>query len=185
METVYAAQWLSDADARDEQNWLEAARAGESWALERFYHCFHAQTYALCHRLLGRLEDAEDATQATFVRAFRDLPRFRGDSSPKTWLYRIAVNEALGILRKRRDAWELKEEIASAGDAAPSCMERLAVRAALGRVKPAHQAILVLRFWEGLTYEEVAEVLGISLAAVKMRLKRARDEFRKYYEEDA
>jgi RNA polymerase sigma-70 factor (ECF subfamily) len=62
-------------------------------------------------------------------------------------------------------------------------VERLAVRAALARVSPAHRAILVLRFWEGLSYLEIAAVLGISLPAVKMRMQRAREEFRKRYEE--
>src|SRR5207237_10104902 len=110
-------------------------------------------------------------------------PRFRGDSSPRTWLYRIATNEALGLLRRRREAPELLEETAIAADGATAVVERLAVRAALARLTPDHRAILVLRLWEELSYLEVAAVLGLSLPAVKMRLSRAREQFRRYYEE--
>ena len=88
----------------EEQRWLDAAQHGEEWALEQFFQCYQPAVYALCYRLLGRAEDAEDATQAAFVRAFVALPKFRGGSQVKTWLYRIAVNEALGLLRKRGNA---------------------------------------------------------------------------------
>ena len=163
--------------------WLSALRVGEPWALERFYHAYQPQVFALCWRLTGRTEDAEDAMQGTFIRAFREVRRFRGDSSLKTWVYRIAVNEALGLLRKRRDAPELRDESVSMRDGAPALVEQLAVRNALARLNPQHRAILVLRFWEGLNGPEIAAVLRISVPAVKMRLHRAREEFRKWYQE--
>jgi RNA polymerase sigma-70 factor, ECF subfamily len=176
---------FDQAGATDEQAWLAAARQGEPWALERFYHGYQPQVYALCYRLLGRAEDAEDAVQATFVRAFRALPRFRGDSAPRTWLYRIATNEALGLLRRRKPLPEWTEEIPGAPDGAGAVVERLAVRAALARLSPEHRAVLVLRLWEELSYGEIAAVLGISLSAVKMRLNRAREQFRRQYEDGA
>jgi RNA polymerase sigma-70 factor, ECF subfamily len=182
VQSVFAVPLFPPREALNEGAWLAAARQGQSWALERFYGLYHGQIYALCHRVLGRRDDAEDAMQATFVRAFRELSRFRGDSALKTWLYRIAVNESLSILRKRRESPETLEETAGCSGE-PAVLERLVVQAALARVKPAHRAILVLRFWEGLSYEEIAGVLGISLAAAKMRLLRARQEFRKCYED--
>src|SRR5437868_6554778 len=109
VDTVFSARVLAKAAAPDEESWLAAARMGESRALEQFYHCYQTVVYSLCYRLLGRAEDAQDATQAAFIRAFREVPRFRGDSSVRTWLYRIAVNEALGILRKRRDTAAMPE----------------------------------------------------------------------------
>jgi RNA polymerase sigma-70 factor, ECF subfamily len=172
------------AGMSDDQCWLAAARRGEPWALEQFYHTHQPQVYALCYRLLGRAEDAEDAVQATFVRAFRSLPRFRGDSAPRTWLFRIATNEALGLLRRRKTTPEWVEECHSAPDGTGLMLERLAVRAALARLSPDHRAILILRLWEGLSYNEIAEVLGITLPAVKMRLSRAREHFRRYYEDE-
>jgi RNA polymerase sigma-70 factor (ECF subfamily) len=148
--------------------------------LEHLFQNHHSAIYALCRRLLGSADDAQDATQAAFVHAFRELHRFRGDCSLRTWLYRIAVNEATGQLRRRarvRDA-DPDEDRQPAG-----LDEQIAVRLALERVKPAHRTVLVLRFWEGLSYEEIGEVLRISLPAVKMRLFRAREEFRRFYEE--
>lgn len=182
METVFTVPLVQRERKSDDAEWLAAARLGEAWALERLYHSYQAPLYALCHRLLGRSEDAQDAMQTAFVRAFRELPRFRGESSLKTWLYRIAVNESVGLLRKRRDPSELAEDTARVSDGAGTVVEQMAVRAALARTCPAHRTILVLRFWEGLTYEEMAQVLGLSVGAVKMRLHRAREAFRKLYE---
>ncbi|MFN3650349.1 MAG: RNA polymerase sigma factor [Armatimonadota bacterium] len=183
MENVFAAESRYCVERSAEEAWLEPARHGQPWALEQFYRGYHEQVYALCFRLLGRADDAQDAMQTAFMRAFRELPRFRGQSSVKTWIYRIALNESLGMLRKRRDGAELDECQASTSDTGAAVVEQVAVRSALARLKADHRAVLVLRFWEGLSYEEIGEVLGISLAATKMRLSRARDEFRRRYQE--
>jgi RNA polymerase sigma-70 factor, ECF subfamily len=171
-----------------EAEWLAAARVGDPRALERFFHAYQAQVYTLCLRLLGCAEEAEDATQATFVQAFRALARFQGRSSVKTWLYRIAMNEALMLLRRRRhapimlDADFLDAEFMAADDTLPIA-ERIVVQMALAQLTADHRIILVLRYWEQLEYEELSAVLNISLSAVKMRLSRARDAFRARYEE--
>jgi RNA polymerase sigma-70 factor, ECF subfamily len=183
LETVFAAPMLRRETLPEDASWVAAAKLGETWALERMYHSYQGHVYALCHRLLGRSEDAQDAMQTAFVRAFRELPRFRGESSLKTWLYRIAVNESVGVLRKRRDPKELEEDCMRVADGSATVVEQIAVRNALARTSASHRAILVLRFWEGLSYEEIGLVLGLSLGAVKMRLHRARESFRKHYEE--
>jgi RNA polymerase sigma-70 factor (ECF subfamily) len=175
---------LAESEAQEERCWLAAARRSEPWALEKLYHGYQAQVYALCFRLLERAEDAEDAVQATFVRAFRALPRFRGESAARTWLYRIAINESMSLLRRRREVPVEKLDEVGVPDGAAAVLERLAVRAAMARLRPDHRTILVLRLWEGLSYTEIAAVLGISLSAVKMRLNRAREQFRKYYEDE-
>jgi RNA polymerase sigma-70 factor (ECF subfamily) len=167
----------------DEPEWLIAAREGDPRALERFFHAYQAQVYTLCLRLLGRAEEAEDATQAAFVQAFRGLHRFGGRSSVKTWLYRIAMNEALMILRRRRNAPTALDDDFMAADNTLHVAEQLAIQTALAGLNADHRAVLVLRFWEQLEYEEIAQVLNISLPATKMRLSRARDAFRARYEE--
>src|SRR5712692_11858751 len=129
VETAFSAALPPRAEAPDEPGWLSAARRGEPWALEQLYQSHQPQIYALCYRLLERAEDAEDAVQATFVRAFRALPRFRGDSTARTWLYRIATNEALGILRRRRDPAPVEDRAAGSPDGTAQVVERLAVRA--------------------------------------------------------
>src|SRR5690349_12762903 len=144
VETAFSAALPPRTQVHDEATCLAAARRGEPWALEQLYHSHQPQLFALCCRLLERAEDAEDAVQATFVRAFRALPRFRGESSARTWLYRIATNEALGILRRRRDVSPLEDGTVSLPDRSASVVERLAVRAALARLSPDHRAILVL-----------------------------------------
>src|SRR5947209_1589640 len=165
MDALFCLPCPSRTDTREDQDWITAVRAGAPWALERFYYGYQSQVFALCYRIVGRSEDAEDAMQGTFVRAFRQARRFRGDSSLKTWLYRIAVNEALAILRKRRDVPPLHEQAVPVGDGAPGVVERLAVRSALAQLSPQHRAILVLRFWEGLNGPEIARILGISVPA--------------------
>lgn len=164
-----------------EESWLPAARAGCPDALELFYRAYRRQVHGTCFRLLGNEEDALDATQAAFVRAFKELPRFRGESSARTWLYRIAVNEALTVIRRRRPTADIETE------QEPACqggcpVEQLAVRAALERMRPRMRVLLVLRFWEELDYREIARVTGMSLPGVKMGLHRARAEFKKCYE---
>ncbi|HZP83358.1 MAG TPA: sigma-70 family RNA polymerase sigma factor [Chthonomonadaceae bacterium] len=169
-------------DQSAEQHWLPAARRGERWALEQLYHAYQAQIYSFCYRLLRCADDAEDATQTTFTSAFRALPDFRGDSSLKTWLYRIAVNEATASLRRRRRVGAPIDEEAPVPDGAGSVVERIAVREAMARMKPEQRVVLGLRYWEAMSYAEIAEVLNLSLPKVKMRLHRAREAFRKQYE---
>lgn len=173
----------SATNTADDPRWMLAARKGESWALEAMYDEYKAPVYGLCFRLLCRVDDAEDCVQAAFIQAFRALPKFRGDSSVKSWLFRIAVNQATDILRKRkRSPAELDFEPAIP-DSSRSVAERLAVMAALGRLKTDHRVVLILRFWQELSYEDIAGVLDAPLSTVKMRIKRAKDEFRSAYEE--
>ena len=100
----------------EEPQWLAAAQQGEPAALEWIFHTYHRPVYSLCYRLLSRAVDAEDAAQAAFVAAFKGLAKFRCQSSLKTWLYRIAVNESLTILRQRQrspgqldDKWSVRD----------------------------------------------------------------------------
>lgn len=168
----------------DEAGWLAEARLGDPAALARLYDLYARPMYTLCHRVLANEDDAQDAMQAAFVKAFRNIGAFRGDCAFKTWLYRIAVNEAVALLRKRRRApLPLADGVPCAGGVR-GVAERVSIEAALRRVKPDHRVILILRFWEDLSYEEIAGVLGVSLPAVKMRLARARQEFRRCYDDD-
>jgi hypothetical protein len=89
----------------DEQNWLPAARLGEPWALERFYSSYQAQVYSLCCRLLRRPVDAEDVAQTVFVRAFRELPRFRGRPSRSTTAALPSSAATAGGARRSSSAW--------------------------------------------------------------------------------
>ena len=172
-------------DQDDEAAWLPAARRGETWALECMYRVYRPLVRRVCYRLLDDADDADDATQAAFIQAFRGVRGFRGECALKTWLYRIAVNEAVSLRRKRHAGvpWEGESCAPPPGDPAPVVAERLVVQAAMARLRPDHRAVLVLRYWEDLSYREIADVLGVSMPAVKMRLSRAKVEFLARYEE--
>ncbi len=165
-----------------EPEWLAAARRSERWALEALYEANRERVRRLCHRMLDRPEDAEDAMQSTFVRAFSSIERFRGECPVGAWVYRIAANQCIELMRKRRDEPPVDEGLPGAEDPAGETLERLAIRAALRRVKPAHRVVLVLRYWEELSHQELAAALGVPVPVVKMRLNRARAEFRSKYE---
>jgi RNA polymerase sigma-70 factor (ECF subfamily) len=129
--------------------------------------------------MLGSATEAEDAAQDAFLKAWRSLPRFRGTSAFSTWLYRITTNRCLDIIAARRPSETLDD--ARAGDRRDDPARRVqqreemgALTASIARLPAEQRAALVLREFEGLSYDEVADVLQISLAAVKGRIHRAR-----------
>ncbi len=134
--------------------------------------------YRVALRLLGSAADAEDATQDAFVQAWRGLGGFRGQSAVSTWLYRIVTNRCLNMLAARRPIEPLEFEVASSSRDPAQVAEQherfAAVAGAVSALPAEQRAALVLRDFEGLSYEEIAHVLGVSMAAVKGRIHRAR-----------
>lgn len=164
-----------------EVTWFAAAKRGEPWALERLYLEYHSQIYRLCRRMLRADDDAEDAMQTVFVQAFQAIGRFRGNSSVKTWLYRIAINTCLAQLRQRSAVETVDYSDNMAQETSGASAEQLAVQMTLEKLPPEPRALLVMLYWEQLSYVEIAEVMGLSLSAAKMRIKRAREAFEKIY----
>jgi len=157
---------------------VAAARDGDGDAFALLVRRHQGAVYGLALRMLGSEADAQDAAQDSFVQAWKGLARFRGDSAFATWLYRIVTNRCLNILAKRRPTDALTDDHADArGDPveAAAGRERMhAVAAAVLRLGPEQRAALVLREFQGLPYDEIADVLGVSVAAVKGRIHRAR-----------
>jgi RNA polymerase sigma-70 factor (ECF subfamily) len=157
---------------RDVQNW------------EEFFERYSPAVFGYLHRMSGDRHLAEDLTSETFYRAIRSIDGFRGDSSLKTWLIRIARN--LYLNRKRSDERsssleELEEKGTTTASADPDPESRLireeegeVVRRALGALPEDDRSILLLSAEEELSCREIGEVLGISITAVKTRLFRAR-----------
>jgi len=157
---------------------VDAARAGDLDAFEVLVRRHQAPVYRVALRMLGTAADAEDVAQETFVQAWRSLARFHGNSAFSTWLYRIATNHSLDVLAKRRPSEGL-DDLQGDSSLDPAAIyaqrERTAgVLDAVQAMPPEQRAPLVLREFEGLSYEEIGKVLGISLAAVKGRIHRAR-----------
>ena len=159
------------------------SRAGDEDALRCLFARHYRYVYALCLGMLSHREDAEDATQEVFVNAFSRMGRFRGDSSFRTWLHRIAVNVCIDALRRRsrqptRQADFPRDAPGETGD----CLAKLEVREALAKLPANYRAALIMREVHGFTYVEIAEALGCSLDDVKNWLHRGRKTFRECYE---
>lgn len=167
---------------------VSRARDGDDDAFERLVEATHRETYTMALRLTGHPEDARDVTQEAYLRAYRGLATFRGDAQFTTWMYRITANTASTHLGRRRrhrhdelpDAGELADPrqdrdpalMADAGDL------RDRVVAALEVLPPKLRAVVVLRDVYELPHEAIAEELGISVTAAKVRLHRARHRLR-------
>jgi RNA polymerase sigma-70 factor, ECF subfamily len=172
--------------AEEEARLLARAREGDVDAFADFARLFERRLRALLGRLLDDERDVDEAAQDTFVQAWRNLDRYRGEAAPFTWLYRIAVNEALQRTRKKRletrplDAVPGLELEAGTGGPPPADLEAesrevLSFVAERIRALPFdYRAPLVLRDVEGWTNEEVADALGVSISAAKSRIHRAR-----------
>jgi RNA polymerase sigma-70 factor (ECF subfamily) len=170
--------------APSERELLDQARAGDLDAFAEFMRAFERRIRALLYRLLDDARDVDEAVQDTFVQAWRNLERFRGDAAPYTWLYRIAVNEAL--MRRRRKTLpttELQETTLAGGeDAFAAADARGFLIDQLRQLPDEHRVAVVLRDIEGLSNEEVAAALEISLAAAKSRIHRGRMQLREALE---
>ena len=166
----------------DDEVLLARARAGDVDAFAEFVRRYEHRVRGVLLRLLDDDRDVEEATQDCFVQAWRNLHHFRGDAAVFTWLYRIAVNEALARLRRKRlptsDIDEAPGRMPRAADSAQDAAEASELEAFLAEriraLEPEYRAPLVLRDVIGLSNQEVADILELSLPAAKSRIHRAR-----------
>jgi len=170
---------------------LDALRAGDRNEFARLVDLFSGKIYRLALQITSNTQDAEDVLQETFLKAFHALPRFEGRSSLSTWLYRIAVNEALMILRQQKMQFSLFENNDGSEEEniedlqlvdwcclpeteLQSTETRRVLDEAVQRLSPALRLVFLLRDVEGLSVKDTADALGITESAVKVRLLRAR-----------
>lgn len=162
-----------------ERRLVEAAQAGDRPAFERLYRENERRIYALCLRLSCDAALAEELTQEVFVRAWRKLGSFRGESAFSSWLYPLAVNVALSERRsrRRRDARLLatdEPERLERTPPSPAPEQGFDLERAFARLPPGARAVFVLHDVEGRTHEEVAKLLGLAPGTSKAQLHRAR-----------
>jgi RNA polymerase sigma-70 factor (ECF subfamily) len=155
-------------------------------AFVRLFADYYGDIHAYLCRLVGDRHQAEDLAQDTFVKAYRALGRLPGDANVRAWLYRIATNTALDCLRRRRliswlPLFERDNHPAAQNSFAESSLEAVVVQRTLSRLTPRYRVPLVLYACQGLSTAEIARVLKISQGAVKTRLFRAREKFRRLY----
>ena len=180
----------------DDLRLVESLREGAEWAYEELLSRFQQPVYTLALRLLNNQSEACDVVQEVFLKVFRNVGNFRGQSTLKTWIYRITVNEAHNarrwFFRHRRREVELdakpnetrdwKEIVPdnrrSPFDEAFNGEQHVMIEAALEKINPIFRESVVLRDITDLSYEEIAGILGVSLGTVKSRILRGREALR-------
>lgn len=180
-------------DGSDEATLVSQARSGSPAAIEQLVGRYEPRLFRLAQNITGNHEDAEECVQNAFVKAFQNLVSFRGDSRFYTWLVRIAVNEGLMKIRRRRftelsiDAalndgkdedelipYQLKDWGPNPEESYSQEELRRILETAITELDPAYRVVFGLRDIEGFSTEETAQTLALSIAAVKTRLRRAR-----------
>ncbi len=176
-------------DGRDDAALVAECMAGSREAFDVIVRRYQRQVYQVCYRFLGNHEDASDLTQDVFVRAYRGLRGFKGQSALPTWLYRIAVNVSLSRVAIKAPPFEPLNRVERAdmrgesADAAVLREERAArVRGAIARLPRKQRATLILRAYHDLPHDEIAAILGSSVGAVKANFFHALANLKKLLE---
>lgn len=186
MTQVETREGESHRDDTDEQL-VRKSQSDDERAFGELVSRYESKVYSLALKMLRNPEDAEDVLQDTFLRAYRGIKSFKGNSTFSTWIYRITANSALMRLRKRQlptvsiDDADEREAPINIADWAPGPVEQMlnqetqaAMTEAIDALPPEFRQVFVLRDIEELSNAEVAEILDLSVAAVKSRLHRAR-----------
>lgn len=175
----------------DDFHLIERCKRGETSPFGQLVLNHQDRIYNLCRYMLGNVQNAEDAAQDSFLKAFRNIKNFKPDASFYTWLYRIAINTCLDYRKRplfaslftrskegeefliKQLSHEFSPERLYASKQASQTLQLC-----LAELSPKLKAAILLKEIEGLSYEEIAEVLEISMGTVKSRISRARDELR-------
>lgn len=152
---------------------------GSESAFEELFRKYQSRLFSICRHFLGNESDAEDAVQDAFLSIYYGLKRFRGDSSFYTWAYGITVRSCVSHRRKHRRVTEQLGEMAEcADDRGTADIERIVIRQAVSKLPDQHRMVLILKYYEQLSMEEMSPILGCSADQIKMRLHRARNALR-------
>lgn len=168
----------------EESDLIQGSKTGDADAFDQLVGVHQDRVYQLAYRITGNREDAWDAAQEAFLRAYRSLRLFRGTASFSTWLHRIAVNTALDIVRRRppQRSQPLDEAVALVGDDPADQVQRKdlqrRIHHAIASLPVDHRVVVILRDLEGLAYDEIAKLLTIPVGTVRSRLSRGRDALR-------
>jgi len=182
----------------DDHRLIAASLDGDTAAFGILVRRYQDRLYNTVYRLLDNAEDAQDVVQEAFLHAYQSLDSFKGDSLFFTWLYRIAVNTAISLKRKRRVVLSIDgarngeagvdpldpSEATRPGHALEQAEQERRIQQALSRLSPEHRAVLVMKDMEGQKYETMAEVLQVPIGTIRSRLHRARLELRELLERD-
>ena len=171
---------------KDQENIIARARRGDADAFEQLVAAYRDQVFRLALRMCGNEADADEVAQEAFLSAWKALPNFRGDSRFSTWLYQLTSHAAIDLMRSLSFVNEDDESCElDRPDPAPGPQQqaeqsetRQAVRDAIGQLSPEYRQIVVLRFLQELSYEEIGAVLKLPPGTVKSRLNRAKSQLK-------
>lgn len=173
--------------------WVEQARRGDQQAFAKLVEAYQRPVFNLTYRMLGNPQEAEDAAQETFLRAYASLDKYNPAHKFSTWLFSIANHHCIDRLRKRRVTWvsiddnpvmqHMQADTPQPEGTALAGEHSAEVQQLLDQLEPEYRMPLILRYWEDYSYEEIAASLELSVAAVKSRLFRARQQIAKLYME--
>ena len=174
----------------NENELIERASQGDASAFNELLGAHEQQMYAVCYRMFGNQPDAQDGLQEAMLRVFKALPTFKGQSAFSTWLYRITMNACLDELRKRKnrtstsldglisDGWSPKSDMESPDEHVIRTERARVLHAAIQELPEEMRSAIVLRDLRGLAYEEIADMLNVSIGTVKSRISRGREKLR-------
>ena len=168
-----------------EGQWVDAAARGDQRAFARLVEAYQIPVYNLCYRMLGNHSDAEDAAQETFVRVYSHLRSYNPQQKLSSWILAVASHYCIDRLRRQHIKWLSLDEVlpvpaASQGEPQPEdcAMERetcAEIQSLMQSLPVEYRLVIALRYWQDLSYEEIARVVGATESAVKSRLHRARE----------
>jgi RNA polymerase sigma-70 factor (ECF subfamily) len=168
-----------------ESLWLIKAQKGDGEAFTKLVEAYQKPVFNMCYRMLNNAEDAEDAAQETFLRAYKALRRYDNKRAFATWLLSIAAHYCIDQIRKRRITMVSIEDMPymelSDGEPGPEKSmgnkeDKEKIRSLLTSLNPTDRAAVVMYYWYDFSYDEIAEVLNLTMSAVKSRLHRSRRE---------
>ena len=167
----------------NESDWLNKAQRGDAQAFTCLLEAYQRPVFNLCYRMLGNAQDAEDAAQETFLRAYQSLKRYDNSRPFSTWLLSIAAHYCIDQIRKRRVQIVSVEELPVPDLPEPSPgmesnlskkEEQQRIKAVIGVLDATDRAAVVMYYWYDFSYQEICQALSLSMSALKSRLHRAR-----------
>lgn len=176
---------------QEEADWIGAALKGDQEAFGKIVAAYQRPVFNLTYRMLGNIQEAEDAAQETFLRAYSRLQQYNPKHKFSTWILSIANHHCIDRLRKRRATFvsiddnpvlqNLEDDGPRPEPVALRQEKALELQQLLQQLDPDYRAPLILRYWDEMSYEEIAQTMGISVSAVKSRLFRARQKMATIY----
>jgi len=175
-----------------EEIWVKAALAGDKHSFSRLVEAYQRPVFNLAYRMLGNPDEAEDAAQETFLRAYARLRQYDDSHKFSTWILSIANHHCIDRLRKRRTKYvsiddnpvleNLEEDSPQPEPSLLGQEQTVELQALLNQLEPDYRTPLILRYWEDYSYEDIATSMGLTVSAVKSRLFRARKQMADLYQ---